>query len=216
MRLDDWFLTPDERGNGETRIDDRIEMRVAWTEGNDVHALIDGTSYFSRLVKAFSTLERNDQVRFTDWRSDGDERLTAEGPTIRALITETSQRGVDVRGLLWRSHSDRLSFSAKENRRFADEVRRVGGEVLLDSRVRRGGSHHQKLVLIRHLASNDDDVAFVGGIDLSHGRCDDKRHQGDDQVIELDERYGPQPAWHDVQLEVRGPAVSDLDLTFRD
>ena len=49
------------------------------------------------------------------------------------------------------------------------EVNEAGGELLLDERVRRGGSHHQKLVLIRR-ARPEDDVAFVGGIDLCHGR----------------------------------------------
>jgi phosphatidylserine/phosphatidylglycerophosphate/cardiolipin synthase-like enzyme len=32
----------------------------------------------------------------------------------------------------------------------------------------------------------------------------------------LDKRYGPRPAWHDVQLEIRGPAIGDLDFTFRE
>jgi len=115
------------------------------------------------------------------------------------------QRGVDMRGLLWRSHSDRLAFSSRENRRFASNVTEAGGEVLLDERVRRGGSHHQKMVLFRHPDSLERDVAFVGGVDFSHGRRDEPRHHGDAQVIQLDERYGPRPAWHDVQLEVRGP-----------
>jgi phosphatidylserine/phosphatidylglycerophosphate/cardiolipin synthase-like enzyme len=95
-------------------------------------------------------------------------------------------------------------------------VTEAGGEALLDERVRRGGSHHQKMFLVRHPTHIDRDVAFVGGIDLSHGRRDDARHRGDDQVIKLDPRYGPRPPWHDVQLEIRGPAVSELDLTFRE
>ena len=61
-----------------------------------------------------------------------------------------------------------------------------------------------------------EDVAFVGGIDLCHGRGDDERHHGDPQAIKLDPRYGARPAWHDIQLEVRGPAVGDLAETFRE
>ena len=88
--------------------------------------------------------------------------------------------------------------------------------MLLDERVRRDGSHHQKLFVARHPDATDLDVAFVGGIDLCHGRRDDERHGGDEQAIDLDPRYGPRPPWHDVQLEVRGPAVGDLAWTFRE
>ncbi len=88
--------------------------------------------------------------------------------------------------------------------------------MLLDERVRRDGSHHQKLFVVRHPDRPDDDVAFAGGIDLCHGRRDDERHEGDEQAIELDARYGPRPPWHDIQLQVRGPAVGDLAWTFRE
>jgi phosphatidylserine/phosphatidylglycerophosphate/cardiolipin synthase-like enzyme len=57
-------------------------------------------------------------------------------------------------------------------------------------------------------------VAFVGGIDLCHGRNDDERHLGDPQAIDIDPRFGPTPAWHDIQAEIRGPAVGDIAETF--
>jgi len=59
-------------------------------------------------------------------------------------------------------------------------------------------------------------VAFVGGIDLCHGRNDDEHHRGDPQAIELDERFGSTPAWHDIQVEIRGAAVGDIAETFRE
>ncbi len=215
MRLDDWFLRPEERGNPASAID-AGSGGAAWTEGNEVTPLVHGTTYFARLVTLLSTLSGGQQVRFTDWRGDGDERLDDAGLEAATLLADLARRGVDVRGLLWRSHSDRLSFSAKENRRLAREVNGAGGEVLLDERVRRGGSHHQKLVILRHPGQIERDVAFVGGIDLCHGRRDDGEHRGDSQAVELDPRYGSRPPWHDIQLEVRGPAVADLDFTFRE
>ena len=47
-------------------------------------------------------------------------------------------------------------------------------------RVRTGGSHHQKLVVIRYRDRPQDDIAYVGGIDLCHSRRDDAEHLGDD------------------------------------
>jgi phosphatidylserine/phosphatidylglycerophosphate/cardiolipin synthase-like enzyme len=215
LDLDSWFLTPLERGNPASAIDRTGDGR-AWSEGNAVTPLIDGACYFERLVAAFGALGAGDQVRFTDWRGDPDERLVAGSPDAAQTLVALAARGVDVRGLLWRSHSDRLSFSAKENRTLADEVNDAGGEVLLDERVRRAGSHHQKLIVLRRPTLTGGDVAFVGGIDLSHGRRDDHTHTGDPQAVELDRRYGVRPPWHDAQLEVRGPAVGDLDRTFRE
>jgi phosphatidylserine/phosphatidylglycerophosphate/cardiolipin synthase-like enzyme len=216
MRHDDWFLTAHERGNPATEIDSQRLEGVAWTEGNHVSFHIDGATYFTRLAEAVSSLEPHDEIRFTDWRGDASERIAPDGSSIVTLLANACRHGVDVRGLLWRSHSDRFAFSSKENRRLAVEVTEAGGEALLDERVRRGGSHHQKMVVVRHPTRLERDVAFVGGIDLSHGRRDDTDHQGDDQVIKLDPRYGPRPPWHDVQLEIRGPAVGELDLTFRE
>ena len=216
MRYDDWFLTSEERGNPATEIDTRRSGMAAWTEGNHVDFLIDGVSYFTRLAEVISSLEPHDEVRFADWRGDADERISSEGTSIATLLANACRRGVDVRGLLWRSHSDRFGFNSQQNRRLAVVVTEAGGEVLLDERVRRGGSHHQKMVLVRFRSRLDRDVAFIGGIDLSHGRRDHDNHEGDAQVIKLDPRYGHRPPWHDVQLEIRGPAVGDLDFTFRE
>ena len=146
-----------------------------------------------------------------------DERL-GEGPEteIGAVLSAAAGRGVSVKGLLWRSHSDRLGFSAKENRHLGVVVNAAGGEILLDQRVRLGGSHHQKLVVIRHGGGTADDVAFVGGIDLCHSRRDDADHLGDPQSQPMAPRYGSTPPWHDVQVAIEGPAVGDLDFTFRE
>ena len=209
----DWLLAPHERGNPSSSID--AHDGRSWTAGNMVTPLVDGATYFARLATVFGEMRSGDLLLFTDWRGDADEHLV-EGLSVTRALVALCRRGVDVRGLVWRSHSDRLSFSAKENRRMANEVVSAGGEVLLDERVRPGGSHHQKLVVARHPGRPDRDVAFVGGIDLCHGRRDDGRHRGDPQSAKLDPRFGDRPPWHDVQLEVRGPAVADLELTFRE
>jgi phosphatidylserine/phosphatidylglycerophosphate/cardiolipin synthase-like enzyme len=205
VNIADWFLTADEMDNPARGL-------APWTTGNAVTPLIDGSAYFARLVAEVRRLRAGDCLFFTDWQGDADERLCPEGPTAAQLLGDAARRGVVVKGLMWRSHSQKLSYSEEENRHLGDEVNDAGGEVLLDQRVRRGGSHHQKLVLLR---GPGRDVAFVGGIDLCHGRRDDARHLGDPQAQPLAAEYGPNPPWHDIQLEVRGPAVAALDTTFR-
>ncbi len=123
---------------------------------------------------------------------------------------------MQVRGLLWRSHPSRAHFNEEQNFHLGAKVNHAGGEILLDERVRGAGCQHQKLVVLRRPGRHDSDVAFVGGIDLCHGRGDDQRHLGDPQAVPMDRRYGPRPPWHDVQLEIHGPAVTDVATTFRE
>jgi phosphatidylserine/phosphatidylglycerophosphate/cardiolipin synthase-like enzyme len=209
VRLDDWFLTAEGRGNPATAVD-------TWTTGNRVRPLVHGAAYFAELLAAVRALRPGDHLFFTDWRGDPDERLAGPGTEVATVLADAAARGVVVRGLLWRSHLDLLKYHERENRSLGEQVQAAGGECLLDMRVRPGGSHHQKLVVLRHRERPELDVAYLGGIDLCHGRKDDDTHRGDQQPCPLGSAYGPRPAWHDVQIAVSGPAVADLERTFRE
>jgi phosphatidylserine/phosphatidylglycerophosphate/cardiolipin synthase-like enzyme len=213
--MHDLLLTPDERGNPDTGIDRRLGDGTAWTSGNVVTPLIHGRDYFAALYDAISATQPDDLVMFTDWRGDPDEELD-DGTSVSHALCDAAARGVTVKGLVWRSHLDLLRFSSKENQRLGAEIEDAGGECLLDMRVRPGGSHHQKMVLIRYRAEPDRDVAFVGGIDLCHSRRDDANHLGDGQPVDMPDVYGRTPAWHDIQVAVRGPAVGTVEATFRE
>ncbi|MDQ4054482.1 MAG: phospholipase D-like domain-containing protein [Actinomycetota bacterium] len=195
--MSDWFLPAAE---------------CPWTSGNFVMPHVDGVNYFSRLLEVIGSTREADRIFLTDWRGDADERMANDGPTVAELLASAGRRGVEVRALLWRSHSGRLN--SEENTHLGAIINETGGEALLDERVRRGGSHHQKLVVVRRKGKPEHDVAFVGGIDLCHGRRDDAAHTGDPQAPPLDERYGPTPPWHDAMAEIRGPAVARVLDTF--
>jgi phosphatidylserine/phosphatidylglycerophosphate/cardiolipin synthase-like enzyme len=215
--LESWFLTSAERGNEFTGLDRRRADGLAWSTGNRVDPLVHGAVYFRRLLEAIRELGAGDQLYFTDWRGDPDQRLGDDpGSEVGAVLAAAAGRGVWVRGLVWRSHLDRLGFSANENRHLGQEVNSAGGEVLLDQRVRLGGSHHQKLVVIRRPERPERDVAFVGGIDLCHSRRDNADHHGDRQRQTMAPVYGERPPWHDAQVAIQGPAVGDLEFCFRE
>ena len=184
--------------------------------GNRAEPLIHGSTYFDHLATEVEALRAGDHLFFTDWRGDPDEKMRDDGPTVGELFCAAAERGVVVKGLMWRSHLDKLQYSEEENEHLGDVIEQAGGEVLLDQRVRFGGSHHQKLVVIRHSDAPERDVAFAGGIDLCHSRRDDASHHGDPQAVQMAERYGEHPPWHDVQLRVEGPVVGALDTTFRE
>jgi phosphatidylserine/phosphatidylglycerophosphate/cardiolipin synthase-like enzyme len=213
----DWLLTGPERANPSTRLDDHHGGDRAWSDGNLVVPLIHGATYFRALHDALEATRSGDVVLFTDWQGDADERLTgAPGSEVVEVLSRADQRGVAVHGLVWRSHLDQTGFFATENRHLGEQLQKRGAEVLLDMRVRAGGSHHQKFVVIRHRDDAARDVAFVGGVDLAHNRRDDADHRGDPQAQPLTREYGAHPPWHDVQVAIRGPAVYDVETVFRE
>ena len=70
----DWLLTASERGNPDSDV-------PAWGDGNHAEALIDGATYFDRLVTEVEALGPGDHLFFADWRGDADQRLRDDGPT---------------------------------------------------------------------------------------------------------------------------------------
>jgi phosphatidylserine/phosphatidylglycerophosphate/cardiolipin synthase-like enzyme len=216
MRIEDWFLQASERGNPSTRIDSRRPDGLAWSTGNEVRPLIHGATYFAELLTRISAMEAGDLLLFTDWRGDPGERLGPDGPSVSEVLSAAASRGVLVRGLIWRSHWDRLQFSGEENRHLDEDIVAHGGQCLLDMRVRPGGSHHMKMMVLRHPGRPALDVAFVGGIDLCHSRRDDASHHGDPQPQSMASIFGERPPWHDAQAMIRGPAVGDVEAVFRE
>src|SRR3989440_4347544 len=217
MDLDRWFLSGAERGNPHTGLDERRSDGTAWTTGNEVRPLVHGRAYFAELLAAVRATRAGDLVLFTDWRGDPDERLGTDPDTeVSRVLCSAAERGVLVKGLIWRSHLDRFTFSAAENRHLGEEIEAAGGECVRDMRVRAGGSHHQKIVVVRYAGRPERDVAFVGGIDLCHSRNDGPEHRGDPQAVTMSPRYGPRPPWHDIQLAIRGAAVGDVEYLFRE
>jgi hypothetical protein len=214
--VDKWFLTAHERGNPHTELDSRHADGAAWSTGNLVQPLVHGAAYFSELLAAIRRMGPADQLMLTDWRGDRDELLEGPGTEVGHVLADAARRGVVVRALVWRSHLDRMRYHEGVNRRLGEEIHAAGGECLLDQRVRGGGSHHQKLVVLRHPGRPEADVAFIGGIDLCHGRKDDSTHAGDIQPCPIGAVYGDQPPWHDVQVAIYGPAVADVETAFRE
>src|SRR3984893_13684232 len=215
-KLEDWLLTSLERGNPATRLDERHAGKAAWSAGNQVRPLVHGAGYFAELLAGGDELRAGGSLLFADWRGDCDELLAGAGSEVAHVLSAAARRGVLVCGLVWRSHPDRLRFSGRENRHLGEGIKAAGGECLLDTRVRPGGSHHQKFVVLRHPGRPRLDVAYVGGIDLAHSRHDDAGHAGDPQAQPIAAVYGDRPPWHDIQVAIRGPAGGDVEAVFRE
>jgi phosphatidylserine/phosphatidylglycerophosphate/cardiolipin synthase-like enzyme len=170
-------------------------------EGNAVDVLIDGESALPRIAAAIRRARRH--VHLTAWFVSPDFVLEdGERPLVlRNLLAEAAGR-VDVRLLLWAgSPAPVFQPSRRAVRRVREELVSAGPiRCALDDRERPMHCHHEKSVVV------DDEVAFVGGIDLT-SFAGDRRDSN---------RHPPRAAlgWHDVTSEIRGPLVADVAAHF--
>jgi phosphatidylserine/phosphatidylglycerophosphate/cardiolipin synthase-like enzyme len=167
--------------------------------GCRVEVLVDGTEALSRIAEAVRSARSH--VHLAGWHFDPSFRLEEGGPSLREFLADAASR-VDVRVLGWAGaplplfHPDR-----KEVRKACEEL--VCGtqiRMALDARERPFHCHHEKLVVV------DDEVAFVGGIDLTclaGNRLDSREHPQRDGL-----------GWHDSAVRLEGPIVADVASHF--
>jgi phosphatidylserine/phosphatidylglycerophosphate/cardiolipin synthase-like enzyme len=167
-------------------------------DGCSIDVLIDGEQVLAAIAEAIRGARRS--VRIAGWHSAPHFALErGEPPTVlRELLAATAARGVEVRVLLWAGAPFRVFTPARADvRADAEELARdTAVRVALDDRERLLHCHHEKLVVV------DDELAFVGGVDLTDlggDRWDTPRHPARGRL-----------GWHDAGTRLRGPIVADV------
>jgi phosphatidylserine/phosphatidylglycerophosphate/cardiolipin synthase-like enzyme/uncharacterized membrane protein YdjX (TVP38/TMEM64 family) len=179
--------------------------------------LVDAAAYFAAVRSAIAQAERS--VFILGWDFDSRIRLVPPGAddgypeelgeflkeVVRrrrelrmyilswdfAMLFQLDREWVPLYKLGWKTHPrPRLRFR-------------------LDDRHPPSGSHHQKVVVV------DDAVAFVGGLDLTHGRWDTPQHRPD-EPLRRDAQGRPSRPNHDVQALVDGAAARALGELCRE
>jgi phosphatidylserine/phosphatidylglycerophosphate/cardiolipin synthase-like enzyme len=165
--------------------------------GNAIDVLIEGAAYFPVLEQAIRDAQRS--VLIAGWCITPEFALVRNEPPVllRELLGEAAE-SVDVRVLLWAGAPVPVFAPRRSSVREGREqlVRGTRIKAVLDSNERPMHCHHEKVVVI------DDEVAFVGGIDvtdLGGDRYDTPQHPARGRM-----------GWHDVTSRVRGPAVADV------
>src|SRR3954468_1284024 len=169
--------------------------------GNELDVLVDGAEMLPAVADAIQGARRH--VHVAGWHLTPSFALTRdERPlVVRELLAETAER-VPVRVLLWAGSPAKIFKPTRGLVRHERDALVTGTRIhaQLDARERAIHCHHEKLVVV------DDEVAFVGGIDmtsLAGDRWDTSRHHA---------RGGL--GWHDASSRLRGPAAADLALPF--
>src|SRR4051812_2288992 len=167
-------------------------------EGCTLDVLVDGAEVLPAIAEAIRGARRS--VRVAGGSVSALVGLGRGEPRVvlRELRADAVRRGVDVRVLLW-AGAPLKAFTpsrAAVREACAELGRGTGIRVAVDARERLLHCHHEKLVVV------DDDVAFVGGVDLTDlggDRWDTSRHPARGRL-----------GWHDVGTRLRGPVVADV------
>lgn len=141
-------------------------------QGNAAHFFITGEKYFEAVYQAISKAQEH--VWIAGWQVAWDVELQNFGSGRTRLIDviqALNPKKVDVRFMIFGTQFDVPpiddSHVAKTLQALGCKVLRAKGESDFSERIYSYFSHHQKCVII------DGKVAFLGGLDLAHGRRDD-------------------------------------------
>jgi phospholipase D1/2 len=189
-----------------------IEGDTCWRREHAERAavLIDAASYFEALRASLLAAQRS--IIILGWelhsrtRLEGHSRPTDDAPAelgklLRWLLRQRPH--LELRILLWnhpvlyavhRELFPRWIFGPRKEKR---------AEIVLDSHLPVGASHHEKLVVI------DDEVAYCGGVDLTVRRWDIAAHHPA-EPRRKDPARKPYVPQHDVQIVVQGAAAAAL------
>ncbi len=195
INLDDWFAVQ------EPFPTDAALRLPRWTGFNEVTFLIDGIEAYRMMIDAMATVNSASHfIHIAAWWLSQELELIPGVPrtTMLDIARRCKAMNAEFRVLEWGVNAalslGPLSPLGKES---------IMGSVhyLVDERTRSYplGSHHQKLIVVRGALGT---IAFCGGIDIKNNR------------LETPDHNGPH-FYHDVHLQVEGPAVRDLAMTFR-
>lgn len=169
--------------------------------GNRLEVLVDGAAALPPIAAAIAGARSH--VHITGWHLRPHfELVRGERPVVLGgLLAEVAER-VDVRVMVWAGapvpafHPTRKEVAAE----VARLVRATRIRCEVDPREHPFHCHHEKTVVV------DDEVAFVGGVDLTDlggDRFDVSAHPARRRM-----------GWHDVATRLQGPAVGDVAAHF--
>jgi phosphatidylserine/phosphatidylglycerophosphate/cardiolipin synthase-like enzyme len=165
--------------------------------GCRVEVLIDGAQALPRM--ADDLRRARSHVHLTGWHVRGAFELErGEEPTVLgALLADLADR-IDVRVMVWAGAPVPLFHPTRSE--VEQEVERLvrGTKIHCerDPREHPVHCHHEKTIVI------DDEIAYVGGIDLTD--------LAGDRFDRSDHPARRRLGWHDVTTRLEGPAVADV------
>jgi phosphatidylserine/phosphatidylglycerophosphate/cardiolipin synthase-like enzyme len=170
-------------------------------EGNRMEVLIDGATALPAMAEAIRQARHHVHICSWNFQPDFHPERHADRSPVKELLAETAQR-VPVRMLVWAGAPVPVFKPSRHTVKEARDQLVAGTKIqcVLDAHGRRMHCHHEKIVIV------DDEVAFVGGIDLTAlagDRYDSRDHPHREGI-----------GWHDAGTRLNGPIVRDVAAHF--
>ncbi|PRP80093.1 hypothetical protein PROFUN_12247 [Planoprotostelium fungivorum] len=233
--ISDWIGTLYQWTNASYRYGSYAPIR----ENVYAESLVDGENAFRSMREALELAKES--IFITDWWIIPELYLLRDHPAsvdnrLDRILARKASQGVKVYIMVWNETNIATKLASAVSRRKLEAL--CPGMIFV---IRHPTftpfewSHHQKTMVI------DQEIGFVGGLDLCYGRWDTQKHNCTDSchlntlwpgkdyyntnikavdkpeepfVDHLDRATIPRLPWHDVHLKIQGSAVSDLAFNF--
>lgn len=202
-----WFIPMDgasPNGVPQRRHSDSAGGVSVSTDNNLVEPIIDGQVYMREWHDGVVSLTSGDELYHAAWRFEDVKTLgnTVASPHALQDVVDAHGRSATVYPL-----TDRNLGTWRYNNVSIVWLRLRGvWNAVMDNRFPAWGSNHHKFAVLKHVAGP---YALVGSIDISKTRWDTPAHAHTNA-----DRDG-RPT-HDTGVKVRGPAIADVEITFRE
>lgn len=209
-----WFILMD--GNSPYCVPCRRHTEIAGpdalsvsTDGNTVVPLIDGKEFMTRWHTELAALHDlpGAELLHTGWRFEGVKTMGESQPGTDALDDLEAADSSNVKVLLLACANLMNQATNKAS------VIWLAGQTIftafIDDRFPPTGSNHFKFAVMKH-ATNA--LALMGSMDISKTRWDTPSHDS----INSDRAPILGKQTHDTGVAISGPAVADIEKTFRE
>ncbi|KAL5227220.1 hypothetical protein ABZP36_015485 [Zizania latifolia] len=208
-------------------------------DGSVVQWFIDGQAAFNAIASSIE--EAKSEIFITDWWLCPELYLRRpfhhrESSRLDILLESRAKQGVQIYILLYKEVSLALKINSMYSKRRLLNIHENVRVLRYPDHFSTGiylWSHHEKIVIV------DNQVCYIGGLDLCFGRYDTPEHNivdvppstwpgkdyynpresepnswEDTMKDELDRIKYPRMPWHDVQCALYGPACRDVARHF--
>jgi len=213
-----FFLTGDEITRSMVGTNRSSTGITDYSHGNDIRPLIDGEEAMAAILHDILRAGSGDYIHLMAWDLNLDMLLNPRHPKpketrLGTVLSTALVRGVDVR-VLYTEHSivgvpiPGPILSCQELNK---QCRLTTQTCCAPDSRNVAASHHAKAWA---MAIGDQQIAYVGGMDMTSGRWDNSSHDPHDATRQTEPLFPFNFPWHDELFRVAGPAANDIERTF--